>query len=95
MLDYYWHRGRWKLSSEPPAALRVNSEAGPAAPIAFHPPTEATVAVGLAQVLTGSMDAQFKILETKISQWQLALARGKLPRGLSWRGFRSMIWPSL
>jgi len=65
------------------------------APITFHPPTEATVAVGLAQALTGSMGAQYKILEDKISQWKLALACGKLPRGLSWRGFRSMIWPSL
>jgi len=95
MLDYYWHRGLWKLSSKPPAALLVADESGPNAPINFHPPEEATVVVGLAQALTGSMATQYKMLEDKISQWKLALSRGKLARGLSWRGFRSMIWPSL
>jgi len=95
MLDYYWHHGLWKLSLDPPAALRVANESGPAVSITFHPPTGATVVVGLAQSLTSLMDAQYKILKDKISQWKLALSCGKLPRGLSWRGFRSMIWPSL
>jgi len=87
--------GTLEALSGSPLVLQVTNESGPASPIIFHPPTEATVVVGLAQLLTGLMDAQHKILEDKISQWKLALSHGKLPHGLSWRGFRSMIWPSL
>jgi len=95
MLDYYWHWCLWRISLDKPSDLLVANESGPASPITFNPPTDATVVIGLAQSLTGSMAVQYKILEDKIPQWIVALPRGKLPHGLSWRGFHSMLWPSL
>jgi hypothetical protein len=96
MIGFYWDEDRqWHYRNDIEATITIPDSEGTMQAIEMLGPSNATMVVGVAQVVDSNMTAQVQKLKEDADDVGNRIKKEYLPRRLVWQTLRTMVWPSI